>query len=326
MWPICTSATGRGGHFFSGFAIQQRNPRNAGEGKIFWSWCENDRIWWAILGYMKQFFIRTPNKIKMITLHESFIDPYTLQNVPLWGHKNHFWLLNHRVPSWKLHLPSIIPHCIWASQPTQKESQRCWDPQLFFHPTDSFSVFLRKKKTKKNTTLFGKKNSLLLPLLYFQKKDLLEILRYLDPKGKLSTAIPSLYKLASSNPHPQVPRTIASSVTSRCESLCFLLVSTVSTRKEAQSSWGIFTTYQQVHQTYPRSKSKSFAPIQLVPNQKKKHRTGTSLPALPWCCRWDLPSRASVGFGFHGRLQQVFQEYPIPQKKEKWGGKKYVLI
>lgn len=152
----------------------------------------------------------------------------------------------------KLHLPSTIPHCIWGIPTHTKGKPKMLGSSTLFAPNRQFFPDnFWEKKTKKKKTPYpqkNKKNCLAASPSFIVKRNI--SWRFWETwiqRGNCQPIIPSLYKLASSNPHPQVPRTIASSVASRCESLCFLLVSTVSTRKEAQSSWGIFTTYQQVH-------------------------------------------------------------------------------
>ena len=197
-------------------------------------------------------------------------------------------------------------------------SSTLFAPNRQFFP-DNFWEKKTKQKKRPPYPQKKQKNSLAAsPSLFSKEKSHRDFWETWIQRGNCQPIIPSLYKLASSNPHPQVPRTIASSVTSRCESLCFLLVSTVSTRKEAQSSWGIFTTYQQVHQTYPRSKSKSFAPIQLVPNGTKKKHTEPGRPCRPFrdvvdgiCLhehRWALDSMADCS--------SCFKNTPFPKKRK----------
>ena len=91
----------------------------------------------------------------------------------------------------KLHLPSTIPHCIWGipthtkGKPKMLRSSTLFAPNRQFFP-DNFW----EKKTKKKNTLSPKKQKKLFscfPFFYCQKKHLMEILRDLDPKGKLST-------------------------------------------------------------------------------------------------------------------------------------------
>lgn len=48
MWPICTSATGRGGHEFQRLCNTTKKPKKCWAGKIFWSWRENDS--WPYFG------------------------------------------------------------------------------------------------------------------------------------------------------------------------------------------------------------------------------------------------------------------------------------
>lgn len=142
----------------------------------------------------------------------------------------------------KLHLPSTIPHCIWGipthtkGKPKMLGSSTLFPPKRQFFPDNFWEQ--KKRNEKKQTPLYPEKKKpqfSCFPFLIFKRKISWRFWDTRIQRGNYQPTIPSLYKLASSNPHPQVPRTIASSVTSRCESLCFLLVSTVSIRKEAQS-------------------------------------------------------------------------------------------
>lgn len=126
----------------------------------------------------------------------------------------------------------------------------------------------------------------MLPLLNFQKKDLLEILRYSDPKGKLSTyhSIFIQVGIIQSSP-PSAPDNSILSHKSLWESLLFVGFNRFNPQRGSKF-WGIFTTYKYpklpIQDQNPRLKSKSFPPaIQLVP-LKKKHTGSPGRPCRPF--------------------------------------------
>lgn len=111
------------------------------------------------------------------------------------------------------------------------------------HPSDNF---FGKKKKKHHPIPKKNKKKQFSCFHFFTCKEKISW-RFWDTwiqRGNWQPTIPSLYKLASSNPHPQVPRTIASSVTSRCESLLLFVGFNRFNPQRGSKFWGIFTTYK----------------------------------------------------------------------------------
>lgn len=147
----------------------------------------------------------------------------------------------------------------------------------------------------------------------------MEILRYLDPKGKLATyhSIFIQVGIIQSSP-PSAPDNSILSHKSLWESFAFCWFQPFQSAKRLKVL-GYLHHLQVPKTTYPRLKSKSFPPaIQLVAGKKKTHGS-PGRPCRPFCDVVDGICLRSIGAAVVARTT------PIPQKKEKWGGKKYVL-
>lgn len=218
--------------------------------------------------------------------------------------------------------PAIHHPTLHLGIPTHtKGKPKMLGSSTLFPPNRQFFRFFLRKKTKKNTLYSEKKkNSLLLPLLYFQKKDLMEILRYLDPKGKLSTTIPSLYKLASSTSPPSAPDNCILSHKSLWESLFFLGFNRFNPQRGSKF-WAIFTTYK-----YPKLPIQIISKIKIqilstchpIGSIKKKTHGSPGRPCRPFRDVVDRICLRSIGgLWIPWQIIAVVSRIPHSPKKEK---------